>query len=134
VLAAEDSGRIVGTVMPEPFHRFSEIARKPGEAKVRALAVAPHEQHRGAGQALVAAVIDRATVRGVHRLLVSTQPAMTAAEHLYRLAGFTRLPERDWSPALGLSLLAFGLVLPHGGASTDRQLPERRDTSCTRMR
>jgi len=58
--------------MPEPFHRFSEIARNPSEAKVRALAVAPHEQHRGAGQALVAAVIDRATVRGVHRLLVST--------------------------------------------------------------
>jgi len=39
---------------------------------------------------------------------------MTTAEHLYRLAGFTRLPERDRSPALGLSLLAFGLVLPQG--------------------
>jgi ribosomal protein S18 acetylase RimI-like enzyme len=134
VLAAEDNGRIVGTVMLEPFHRFSEMARSPGEAEVRALAVAPHEQHRGAGRALVAAVIERAVVRGVHRLLLSTQPAMTTAEHLYRLAGFTRLPERDWHPAPGLSLLAFGLMVPQGGASADRHRREERDTSDTRMR
>jgi ribosomal protein S18 acetylase RimI-like enzyme len=119
VLVAEDSGRIVGTVMLEPFHRFSEIARNPGEAEARALAVAPREQHRGAGRALVRAVIERATLRGVHRLVLSTQPAASVAQHLYRLAGFTRLPERDWSPAPGMSLLAFGLVLPQGGASTD---------------
>ena len=123
VLVAEENGRIAGTVMLEPFHRFSEIARSSGEAEVRALAVAPHEQHRGAGRALVAAVIERATVRGVHRLLLSAQPAMTAAQHLYRLAGFTRLPELDWRPAPGLSLLVFGLVLPQEAASTDRQRP-----------
>jgi ribosomal protein S18 acetylase RimI-like enzyme len=131
VLAAEDNGRIVGTVMLEPFYRFSEMARNPGEAEVRALAVAPREQHRGAGWALVAAVIERATVRGVHRLLLSTQPAMTTAEHLYRLAGFTRLPELDRSPAPGLSLLAFGLLLPQAGAPADRRHPERPDASYT---
>jgi ribosomal protein S18 acetylase RimI-like enzyme len=114
VLVAEDSGRLVGTVMLEPFYRFSEMARNPGEAEVRALAVAPHEQCRGAGRALVAAVIDRATVKGIHRLVLSTHPAMTAAQHLYRLAGFTRLPERDWSPVPGVLLLAFGLMLPQG--------------------
>jgi len=115
VLVAEDNGRIVGTVMLEPFHRFSEIARGPGEAEVRGLAVAPLEQRRGAGRALVAAVIDRATVKGVHRVVLSARPAMTAAQHLYRLAGFTRLPERDWSPVPGVLLLAFGLALPHAG-------------------
>ena len=93
--------------------------------------MAPQEQYRGTGRALVAAVIERATVKGVHRLLLSAQPAMTAAQHLYRRAGFTRLPERDWSPAPGLSLLAFGLVLPRGGASTDGHRPQRRDTSDT---
>ena len=129
VLVAEDNRRIIGTVMLEPFHRFSEIARSPGEAEVRALAVAPQEQHRGTGRELVAAVIERATLRGLHRLLLSANPAMTAAQHLYRRAGFTRLPERDWSPAPGLSLLAFGLVLPQGGASTDRHRPQRRSTS-----
>jgi len=70
----------------------------------------------------------------VHRLLLSAQPAMTAAQHLYRMAGFTRLPELDWRPAPGLSLLVFGLVLPQEAASTDRQRPERRDTSPTRIR
>src|SRR5215467_11650447 len=40
------------------------------------------EQHRGAGRALVAAVIDRATLKGVHHLLLSARPAMTAAQHL----------------------------------------------------
>ena len=134
VLAAEDAGRIVGTVMLEPFYRFSEIARSPGEAEVRALAVAPQEQHRGTGRALVAAVIERATARGVHRLLLSAQPAMTAAQHLYRLAGFTRLPELDRRPAPGLLLLALGLVLPQEAASTDRHRPERRDTPHTRIR
>src|SRR5262245_52593592 len=87
VLVAEDNGRIIGTVMLEPFHRFSDIARNPGEAEFRALAVAPHEQHRGAGRALVAAVIERATARGIHRLLLSAQPAMTAAEHLFAWPG-----------------------------------------------
>ena len=114
VLVAEDAGCIVGTVMLEPFHRFSEIACGSGEAEVRALAVAPDEQHRGAGRALVAAVIERAIERDVQHLLLSTQPGMAAAQHLYRLAGFTRLPERDWSPTPGLLLLAFGLVLPQG--------------------
>ena len=134
VLVAEDNGRIAGTVMLEPFHRFSEIARGPGEAEVRALAVAPHEQHRGTGRALVAAVIERATVRGVHGLLLLAQPAMTAAQHLYRRAGFTRLPELDRRPAPGLLLLALGLVLPQEAASTDRHRPERRDTPHTRIR
>jgi GNAT superfamily N-acetyltransferase len=134
VLVAEKNGRIVGTVMLEPFYRFSEIARSLGEAEVRALAVAPREQGRGAGRALVAAVIERATVRGLHRLLLSANPAMTAAQHLCRRAGFTRLPELDWSPAPGLSLLAFGLVLPQGGASTDRHRPQRSGTSYTPMR
>jgi hypothetical protein len=46
VLVAEDNGRIVRTVMLEPFYRFSEMARNPGEAEVRAMAVAPREQHR----------------------------------------------------------------------------------------
>ena len=134
VLVAEDAGRIAGTVMLEPFHRFSEIARSPGEAEVRALAVAPHEQHRGTGRALLAAVIDRATVRGVHRLLLSAQPEMTAAQHLYRRAGFTRLPELDWSPAPGVALLAFSLALPHRDASTNRHRPQRRGTLPTHTR
>jgi hypothetical protein len=36
---------------------------------------------------------------------------MRAAHHLYEEAGFTRLPDRDWSPGEGKLLLAYGLIL-----------------------
>jgi len=36
---------------------------------------------------------------------------MQVAQHLYERADFRRLPERDWSPAPGLMLLAYGLEL-----------------------
>jgi ribosomal protein S18 acetylase RimI-like enzyme len=112
VLVAEDGGRAVGTVMLEPFHPGSEIARAPDEAEIRALAVAPAAQGRGAGRVLVTAVIERASAAGVRHLLLSTRPTMAAARHLYQAAGFTRLPDRDWSPVPGLTLIAYGLRLP----------------------
>jgi ribosomal protein S18 acetylase RimI-like enzyme len=112
VLVAHDDGRLVGTVMLEPFHPGSEIAAAPDEAEIRALTVAPHAQGRGTGTALVRAVIERATATGVRHLLLSTRPTMTAAQRLYQTAGFTRLPERDWSPAPDIPLLAYCLHLP----------------------
>jgi ribosomal protein S18 acetylase RimI-like enzyme len=111
VLVADDHGRAVGTVMLEPFHPGSEIARAPDEAEIRALAVVPDAQGRGAGRALVGAVIERARAGGVRHLLLSTRPTMAAARHLYHAAGFTRLPDRDWSPVPGLTLIAYGLRL-----------------------
>jgi hypothetical protein len=36
---------------------------------------------------------------------------MRAAHHLYAEAGFSRLPDRDWSPEPGAILLAYGQVL-----------------------
>jgi ribosomal protein S18 acetylase RimI-like enzyme len=112
VLVAEDEGRAIGTVMFEPFHPGSEIACAPEEAEVRALAVAPDAQGRGAGRALVGAVIERAGERGVRHLLLSTRPTMAAARHLYSAAGFSRLRERDWNAAPGIDLIAYGLILP----------------------
>ena len=115
VLVALDGNRdgeeILGSIMLDPWHVRSEIARAPDEAEIRGLAVAPAAQGRGVGANLVRAVIDRAAARGARRLLLSTQPAMTAAQRLYLATGFTRLPDRDWSPTPGLTLLAFSLPL-----------------------
>ena len=111
---AEDgagAGGLLGTVMLELWHDGSEVASDPREAEVRALAVAPQAQGRGVGRALMLAVIDRARAAGARRLLLSTQPAMAAAQALYLSLGFARLPELDWSPAPGLTLLAFGMSL-----------------------
>lgn len=112
VFVADDDGKLAGTVMLEPWHPGSEVAAGPHEAEVRALAVAPWAQRRGAARALMCSVIDAAAAAGAARLLLSTQPAMTSAQHLYASLGFARLPELDWSPVPRMTLLAFGIALP----------------------
>jgi ribosomal protein S18 acetylase RimI-like enzyme len=110
VLAAVDGGQIVGTVMLQGWPG-GQMARGPGEAEVRALAVAPGARGRGIGAALVTAVIERAAGRGIRHLVLLTLPEMRAAHRLYSQAGFRRLPGRDWSPRPGEALLAYGLVV-----------------------
>jgi GNAT superfamily N-acetyltransferase len=116
LVAAGDSGddgagMLLGTVMLDPWHDGSEVARDRREAEVRALAVAPQAQGQGVGRALMLAVIDQARVAGAGRLLLSTQPTMKAAHALYLSLGFARRPELDWSPVPEATLLAFGLVM-----------------------
>src|SRR5262249_35595861 len=110
VLAAVDGGQIVGTVMLQGWPA-GQMAQGPGEAEVRALAVAPHARGRGIGAALVTAVVERAAGRGIPRLGPLTLPHIRAAHHLYTQAGFRRLPDRDRSPRPGEILLAYGLAL-----------------------
>lgn len=110
-------GKLLGTVMLEPWHAGSEVSRGPGEAEVRAFAVAPWAQGRGVGRALMLAVIDAAAANGAHRLLLSTQPQMKAAQHLYRSLGFVRTPELDWTPVPEITLLGFALPLRSPGAT-----------------
>jgi len=110
VLAAVDGGQIVGTIMLLGWPA-GQMARGPGEAEVRALAVAPDARGRGVGAALVTAVIEHAAGRGIRQLVLLTLPEMRAAHRLYGQAGFRRLPGRDWAPRPGEVLLAYGLVL-----------------------
>lgn len=102
---------IVGTVTLQGWPHGGEILAGPGEAEIRALAVVPEVRGSGLGRALLTSVIDRAAAAGVRRLVLLTQPDMQAAHHLYETAGFTRLPERDWSPEPGVTLLAYALDL-----------------------
>jgi ribosomal protein S18 acetylase RimI-like enzyme len=111
VLAAVEDRVIVGTVMLQPWPHAHQVVRGPGEAEIRALAVAPHERGRGIGRALLSAVTGRAVTARVRHLLLLTEPEMLAAQHLYTEAGFTRLPDRDWSPEAGVVLLAYRKTL-----------------------
>jgi ribosomal protein S18 acetylase RimI-like enzyme len=111
VLVAVDGGRIVGTIM---LRSDGQVVARPDEAEIRALAVIPDRQGKGTGNALLEAAIERAASRGIRRLVLLTQPEMVAAQRLYQRAGFRRLPERDWSPAPGAVLLAYGLPLDSG--------------------
>ncbi len=114
ILAAvdESTGQILGTVMLLLWPHAEHLVQGPDEAEIRALAVAPAARGRGAGRALLQAVIDRARAGGVRHLLLCTQTTMHAAQHLYTEAGFRRLPERDFTPVPGFTLPAYGLLLP----------------------
>jgi ribosomal protein S18 acetylase RimI-like enzyme len=107
----EDEGTALGTVMLQLWPDAGHVVRGPGEAEIRALAVAPGARGRGVGRALLRAVADRARACRVRHLLLCTQATMLAAQHLYTEAGFGRLPERDWDPVPGFTLLAYGLEL-----------------------
>jgi ribosomal protein S18 acetylase RimI-like enzyme len=112
-VTGEDGGEpeLIGTVMLQRWPDGGEFLQQPGDAEIRALAVAPSARGTGAGKALLQAVIDRAATSGVRHLLLCTQPEMLTAHHLYEQAGFVRLPAKDRSPAPGVSLLAYGLRL-----------------------
>jgi ribosomal protein S18 acetylase RimI-like enzyme len=114
VLVAERAGDgLIGTVTLQPWQPDGgEIVTGPDEAEIRALAVRPGARGGGVGRALLTAVIDRAAGEGVRHLVLCTQQEMKVAHRLYEDAGFTRLPERDWSPLPGVTLLAYGLRLP----------------------
>lgn len=113
VALADEAGPILGTVMLQFWPDAGPVVRGPGDAEIRALAVRPQAQGAGIGRALLAAVTDRASNAGISELLLFTQPEMTTAHYLYEEAGFGRLPDRDWSPEPGITLLAYGKRLRH---------------------
>ena len=99
VLVAVDEGddrRILGTVMLQLWPHGGRGVVGPGEAEIRALAVAPAGRAGARARALLTAVIERAAQRGV-RHLAAADPAGDAGRAAHVPAGgFRRLPERDW--------------------------------------
>ena len=87
---------------------LGEIA-KPDETEFRMLAVAPAAQGRGVGTELLRHIVDATARDGRNGIVCSSQPSMRAAHRIYEKLGFTRDPDRDWSPLPGVELLAFAL-------------------------
>lgn len=101
---AVEGDRVVGTVTICPDGSpWREIATDE-EGELRMLAVAPEAQGRGVGAALMGVVLRELAGRPI---VLSSLAEMAAAHRLYRRLGFERLPERDWSPAPGVDLVAF---------------------------
>jgi ribosomal protein S18 acetylase RimI-like enzyme len=111
LVARDGVGRIVGSVALVLAGDFGEVTRSPDEAAFRMLAVDGSVRGSGVGEALVRACLDRARAAGKTRMVLSTDPRMTAAHRLYERLGFTRLPERDWSPLPGIGLRVYALEL-----------------------
>ncbi|UOY01349.1 GNAT family N-acetyltransferase [Blastococcus sp. PRF04-17] len=111
LVARDTDGRIVGSVALVLTGDFGEVTVSDDEAAFRMLVVDPSAQRRGIGRLLVTACLERARRAGKKRVVLSTDPRMTAAHRLYESLGFTRLPERDWSPLPGVDLLVYSLDL-----------------------
>lgn len=114
VLVALVGDRVVGSVtlaIGGPYAEHSD----PGDAVIRMLVTSPDARGSGAGTALMARAIELAQDAGCLVMRLSTQPTMTAAHRLYERLGFTRTPERDWTPVPGVDLLTYQLPLVHCG-------------------
>ncbi|NEA35291.1 GNAT family N-acetyltransferase [Streptomyces sp. SID13031] len=108
---AADSTELLGTVtFCVPGSVYGELARD-GEGEFRMLGVSAKARGRGIGTALSVHCIERSRELGYRRVVLSSARAMTTAHRVYERLGFTRLPERDWSPRPGVDLYAFSLAL-----------------------
>ncbi|GAA0923297.1 GNAT family N-acetyltransferase [Kribbella koreensis] len=108
---AVDGTDLLGTVtFCVPGSVYGEIGRD-GEGEFRMLGVSAAARGRGIGTALSVHCVDRSRALGFHRVVLSSASYMTTAHRMYGRLGFTRLPERDWSPRPGVDLYAFSLDL-----------------------
>lgn len=111
---AELEGRLVGTVTYCPQGSpWSELAQ-PGEGEFRMLGVHPSARRRGVAESLVSVCLERSRELGYDAVVLGSLPVQQPAHRIYERFGFRRIPDRDWSPADGVDLLAFRLDLTAG--------------------
>jgi ribosomal protein S18 acetylase RimI-like enzyme len=120
LVAVTPAGELLGgvTYVGGPDNPYSEELRE-GEAGIRMLAVHPGRQGRGVGRALTRACVDRACAEGRAAVILHTGTWMPVAIRLYESLGFARQPERDFSPAPGVALIAYSLDPAAGAASPE---------------
>ena len=111
LLVVRNGSAVVGSVALVLEGDFGEVTESDDEASFRMLAVSPAVRGQGVGEVLVRTCLDRARAAGKRRMVISTDPRMTAAHRLYERLGFRRLPSRDWSPVPGVDLLVYALDL-----------------------
>jgi ribosomal protein S18 acetylase RimI-like enzyme len=111
LVVRDTAGRVVGSVALVLAGDFGNVTASDAEAAFRMLVVDPDVQGQGVGRLLVTECLERARAAGKRRMVLSTDPLMTAAHRLYERLGFTRLPERDWSPVPGVDLLVYAIDL-----------------------
>lgn len=111
VLVAVEEGRVLGSItLATPGSSFAEIAQDD-EWELRMLAVHPAARGRGVGELLLRAAVDAGLASGARAVVLSTLPAMVAAQRMYDRVGLYRRPERDWAVE-GYSMLVYATDPP----------------------
>ena len=111
LVVRDPGGRLVGSVALVLAGDFGEVTVSDEEAAFRMLVVDPAARGQGIGALLVSTCLDRARAAGKRRMVLSTGELMSTAHRLYERLGFTRLPERDWTPVPGIDLQVYALEL-----------------------
>jgi ribosomal protein S18 acetylase RimI-like enzyme len=97
IVAQESAGTLLGAVVVVPSGSPACRFAKSGEAELHLLCVHPETRGHGIGSALVDASVRAARTNGASRMILWTQPSMTAARRLYEKHSFARVPALDFS-------------------------------------
>lgn len=96
---AEVDGEIVGTIcLCPPDGSSPAMLCRVNEYEFRFLATSPESWGGGVGRALVAACEAQAITREAKQMVISVVDMNERALRFYSLQGYSRMPERDWSP------------------------------------
>ncbi len=110
-VAVDDDGTLLGCVTScPPGSPWHELANDH-EGEFRMLAVSPEARGRGVGTALAKLCEEHARAHGATAMVLSSLGVMTDAHSIYERLGYERVPDRDWSPAPGVQLIAYAKEL-----------------------
>ena len=107
VWVAEDAGRLIGFATCEAFE---------DDLHLWELAVRHEAQGKGAGRALIAAVVDEARIRRLPTVSLTTFRDIPWNAPFYGRCGFVVIPEAEFTPFLKLvreKEIAHGLDVPN---------------------
>ena len=112
-IVAELHGAIVGSVLlfPPATAAYGSAVHELDCPEVRLLAVVPAARGKGVGEALMHECARRARRMGARALGLHTTDVMRAAVRMYERLGYVRVPEVDFSPAMGIVVKGYRLGL-----------------------
>lgn len=113
IIVAERDGVVIGSAtLAVQGDEWADIALDH-EMEFRLLVVDPAVQRSGAGQAMVAWILEHARATpGIEAVSLTTGDDWHTAHALYQKLGFRRVPERDWPiPENGKMLRVYRMEL-----------------------
>ena len=108
LLIAVEDGEIVGSATFYPARLKRTQSEWPPEwTGARLIAVLPERRGRGIGKAIVEECISISRDQNAAAFALHTTPYMELARGMYERMGFVRVPEYDFHPRPGLTVMAY---------------------------
>jgi ribosomal protein S18 acetylase RimI-like enzyme len=111
LIVAESGSELAGAVTLYLKTDSSEGGWPEGWAGVRLLGVDPKYRGQGVGRALMDECVKRCKKQDLKTIGLHTTELMDIAKRMYERMGFTRVPEFDFHPRPGVTVMAYKLDL-----------------------